>query len=222
MFAATTKKSFLLTDPAQTCDVLEEAVNLAFEGRPGPVHIHVPENLTHPASRSTTTATSGLTCGRSCPIPRGSPSRGGCLAEAIRRQARARADRLRRDPQRRRARSSWTWSSGSRSPSSPRSTARASSARDHPLALGDLLATAATGAPGRRSTQRRPRPGRRQFVRPARDLRLPPRPLRRQDAHPRQHRSAIEIDKVYKADYALVSDAKPAIAALAKSSPGRT
>lgn len=47
MFAATTKGSFLLTDPAKTCDVLEEAVNLAFEGRPGPVHIHVPENLTY-------------------------------------------------------------------------------------------------------------------------------------------------------------------------------
>jgi acetolactate synthase I/II/III large subunit len=48
MFAATTKGSFLLTDAAKTCDVLEEAVNLAFEGRPGPVHIHVPEDLTHP------------------------------------------------------------------------------------------------------------------------------------------------------------------------------
>jgi acetolactate synthase-1/2/3 large subunit len=47
MFEATTKKSFLLTDISQTCDVLEEAVNIAFEGRPGPVHIHVPENLTH-------------------------------------------------------------------------------------------------------------------------------------------------------------------------------
>ncbi|MFJ8013855.1 thiamine pyrophosphate-binding protein [Streptomyces sp. NPDC096339] len=47
MFAATTKKSFLLTDIADTCDVLEEAVNVAFEGRPGPVHIHVPEDLTH-------------------------------------------------------------------------------------------------------------------------------------------------------------------------------
>ena len=48
MFAATTKKSYLLTDIAGTCDVLEDAVNTAFEGRPGPVHIHVPENLTHP------------------------------------------------------------------------------------------------------------------------------------------------------------------------------
>ena len=47
MFAATTKGSFLLTDIADTCGVLEKAVNLAFEGRPGPVHIHVPENLTH-------------------------------------------------------------------------------------------------------------------------------------------------------------------------------
>jgi acetolactate synthase I/II/III large subunit len=47
MFKATTKKSFLLTDIAETCDVLEEAVNVAFSGRPGPVHIHVPENLTH-------------------------------------------------------------------------------------------------------------------------------------------------------------------------------
>ena len=47
MFAATTKRSYLLDDPAKTCDVLEEAVNVAFEGRPGPVHIHVPENLTH-------------------------------------------------------------------------------------------------------------------------------------------------------------------------------
>jgi len=48
MFAATTKGSFLLTDIAETCEVLEEAVNLAFEGRPGPVHIHIPEDLTHP------------------------------------------------------------------------------------------------------------------------------------------------------------------------------
>jgi acetolactate synthase-1/2/3 large subunit len=51
MFAATTKRSFLLDDPARTCDVLEEAVNLAFEGRPGPVHIHVPEDLTYPDVR---------------------------------------------------------------------------------------------------------------------------------------------------------------------------
>lgn len=46
MFAATTKKSFLLTDINDTFDVLQEAVDTAFEGRPGPVHIHVPEDLT--------------------------------------------------------------------------------------------------------------------------------------------------------------------------------
>lgn len=46
MFAATTKKSYLISDVADTCDVVEDAVNVAFEGRPGPVHIHVPQNLT--------------------------------------------------------------------------------------------------------------------------------------------------------------------------------
>lgn len=45
MFAATTKRSFLLTRAEDTCAVLEEAVNVAFEGRPGPVHITVPANL---------------------------------------------------------------------------------------------------------------------------------------------------------------------------------
>ena len=53
MFAATTKKSWLLTNVNDTMDVLEEAVNLAFEGRPGPVHIHVPENLTQPDQQVT-------------------------------------------------------------------------------------------------------------------------------------------------------------------------
>ncbi|MEV0829754.1 thiamine pyrophosphate-binding protein [Nonomuraea rubra] len=46
MFAATTKKSFLLESAGDTFDVLEEAVNTAFAGRPGPVHIHVPLDLT--------------------------------------------------------------------------------------------------------------------------------------------------------------------------------
>jgi thiamine pyrophosphate-dependent acetolactate synthase large subunit-like protein len=47
IFAATTKRSFKLTEADDTCQVLEEAVNLAFEGRPGPVHIAVAQNLTH-------------------------------------------------------------------------------------------------------------------------------------------------------------------------------
>ncbi len=46
IFNATTKKSFIIEDPDSTCDILEEAINLAFEGRPGPVHIHVPKDIT--------------------------------------------------------------------------------------------------------------------------------------------------------------------------------
>ncbi|HKM94929.1 MAG TPA: thiamine pyrophosphate-binding protein, partial [Prolixibacteraceae bacterium] len=41
MFNATTKKSFIIEKIEQTCDVLEEAINLAFEGRPGPVNVHI-------------------------------------------------------------------------------------------------------------------------------------------------------------------------------------
>lgn len=47
MMRATTKRTYLLQHPGETIEVLEEAVNLAFAGRPGAVHIHVPENLTH-------------------------------------------------------------------------------------------------------------------------------------------------------------------------------
>jgi acetolactate synthase-1/2/3 large subunit len=46
MFSATTKKSYIIEDPDEACDILEEAINIAFEGRPGPVHIHVPKNVT--------------------------------------------------------------------------------------------------------------------------------------------------------------------------------
>lgn len=46
MFSATTKKSFIIEDPSQTCDIMEEAINIAFEGRPGPVHVHVPKDIT--------------------------------------------------------------------------------------------------------------------------------------------------------------------------------
>lgn len=42
MFAACTKGSWIIDHPDQTCDILEQAVNLAFDGRPGPVHIAVP------------------------------------------------------------------------------------------------------------------------------------------------------------------------------------
>ncbi len=47
MFAAVTKRSFKITDVADTCEVLEEAVNIALAGRPGPVHVGVTQDLTH-------------------------------------------------------------------------------------------------------------------------------------------------------------------------------
>lgn len=46
MFSATTKKSFVIENPGDTCDILEEAINIALSGRPGPVHIHVPKDIT--------------------------------------------------------------------------------------------------------------------------------------------------------------------------------
>lgn len=46
MFAATCKKSYVLENPDDVCDILEDAINTAFEGRPGPVHIHIPKDVT--------------------------------------------------------------------------------------------------------------------------------------------------------------------------------
>lgn len=46
MFAATCKKSYILERPEDTCDILEDAINTAFNGRPGPVHIHIPKDIT--------------------------------------------------------------------------------------------------------------------------------------------------------------------------------
>lgn len=45
IFAATTKKQFIIDAPEKACDILEEAVNVAFAGRPGPVHIHLPTDV---------------------------------------------------------------------------------------------------------------------------------------------------------------------------------
>lgn len=46
MFSATTKKSYIVEDASQICDIMEDAINTAFDGRPGPVHIHIPKNIT--------------------------------------------------------------------------------------------------------------------------------------------------------------------------------
>ena len=56
MFRAATKKDpvtgepadFLVTDPDDLIDTLQKAINIAFEGRPGPVHVAVAEDITDP------------------------------------------------------------------------------------------------------------------------------------------------------------------------------
>lgn len=78
MFAATTKRSYLLQNPAATCDVVEEAVNLAFDGRPGPVHIHQKASPIQ-RSPSTITATSSSTFAQCCLIRQRSPTQLACL-----------------------------------------------------------------------------------------------------------------------------------------------
>lgn len=45
MFAACTKGNWLIDEPDQTPDIVEQAIRLAFSGRPGPVHIAVPGDL---------------------------------------------------------------------------------------------------------------------------------------------------------------------------------
>lgn len=46
MFQATTKKSYIIEDAKDTCDIMEDALNTALGGRPGPVHIHIPKDIT--------------------------------------------------------------------------------------------------------------------------------------------------------------------------------
>jgi len=46
MFSCTTKKSFIIERPEDAVDILERGIALAFSGRPGPVHIHIPKNVT--------------------------------------------------------------------------------------------------------------------------------------------------------------------------------
>ena len=116
MFQATTKKSFLLEDIADTCDVLEEAVNIAFEGRPGPVHIHVPENLTHKGVEVENYHDIRLDVAPVLPDPARVEEIAAVLADAIARPEEDRgARRLRSDPQRRGGRGQAARSSASRS-----------------------------------------------------------------------------------------------------------
>ncbi len=86
MFEATTKGSFLLEDIAKTCDVLERAVNLAFEGRPGPVHIHVPENLTREGQSVDNYRDLRLDVQPVLPNPAEIAGAAGAIADALRRR----------------------------------------------------------------------------------------------------------------------------------------
>lgn len=49
MFDATTKKNYFIAELSQVSGVLEDAIRTVREGRPGPVHIAVNEDLTDPA-----------------------------------------------------------------------------------------------------------------------------------------------------------------------------
>jgi len=51
IFDAATKANFLIKDLASAADILQEAIDIAFDGRPGPVHIAVAEDITDPAMR---------------------------------------------------------------------------------------------------------------------------------------------------------------------------
>jgi acetolactate synthase-1/2/3 large subunit len=83
MFAATTKKSVLLDDISKTADVLEDLIHTAFEGRPGPVHLHVPENLAHPDVQVPNWRRIGLKVAPVAPDPTRVAEVAGVLTEAL-------------------------------------------------------------------------------------------------------------------------------------------
>jgi acetolactate synthase-1/2/3 large subunit len=64
--------------------VLEQAVNLAFEGRPGPVHIHVPEDLTHDGQSVDNYRDIRLVVKPILPDPAAIAAAAGTIAEALR------------------------------------------------------------------------------------------------------------------------------------------
>ncbi len=186
MFQATTKQSWLLTDIDDTCDVLEEAVNVALEGRPGPVHIHVPENLTHHGVEVRNYHDVRLDVRPVTPDPAACRGGRGGARGRDRPPAQGRgAGRLRRHPQRRRA--------GDPAPHRALPDPAADDARREGHRRGVAPAVR------RRVLRQRPQGGvegvprrrrralHRQLAEPARDLQLPRRPVRRPQADPRQH-----------------------------------
>ncbi|MGC5561751.1 thiamine pyrophosphate-binding protein [Streptomyces sp. FR-108] len=88
MFAATTKKSFLVSDPSDTCDLLEEAVNTALRGRPGPVHLHVASDLNERGTEVKNFRSLRLDVARVLPDPARVEEIASVLAEALDRHKR--------------------------------------------------------------------------------------------------------------------------------------
>jgi acetolactate synthase-1/2/3 large subunit len=211
MFEATTKRSYFLDDITKTCDVLEEAVNVAFEGRPGPVHIHVSFDLTEGQSVDNYR---DIRLDVRPVLPRSAEisAAAGAIAEALRRRksvialigfgaVRSRAGaELQALVER------------FQIPFATTLDGKGIIAEDHPLALG-VFADSGHAAAGKA------------FV--AADLVIavgnsfaqhatfdfrPDLLTRKTLVH--INISAAEIGKVYPADYGVVADAKPAVAAL--------
>lgn len=51
IFDAVTKANFLIEDLDSAAEILQRAIDIAFDGRPGPVHIAVAEDITDPSMR---------------------------------------------------------------------------------------------------------------------------------------------------------------------------
>jgi acetolactate synthase-1/2/3 large subunit len=212
MFAATTKRSFLLDDITKTCDVLEEAVNLAFGGRPGPVHIHVPKDFTLEGQSVHNYRDIRLDVRPVLPDPAAIATAAGAIADALHRRKSAVAligfgalrsgagDELQ------------TLVEQFQIPFATTLDGKGIIAEDYPLALG-VLADSGHASAGKA------------FV--AADLVIAVGNSFMQhatfDFRPdlltgktlvHVNISAAEISKVYRADYGVVADAKPAVAAL--------
>ena len=180
-----------ITDPVGL--ILQQAIDIAFDGRPGPVHIAMAEDITDPSLKVTNSASATRCQGRSRPTRRGIADCAGFLAEAM---ADGKQDR----------------------PFLPAS-ARSAPARDREvLDFIERYQVPLRHHPGRQGHRRRKpsagdrrlrrqRPQERagsvprlrrgdcpwQLLRPARDVRLPRRPVREQEA--RSHRCRSEADR---------------------------
>ena len=212
MFEATTKRSYFLDDITKTCDVLEEAVNVAFEGRPGPVHIHVAFDLTEHGQSVDNYRDIRLDVRPVLPDPAEIAGAAGAIADALQ-QRKSVIALIGFGAVRSRAGSELqAMVERFQIPFATTLDGKGIIAEDHPLALG-VFADSGHAAAGKA------------FV--AADLVIAVGNSFAQhatfDFRPdllagktlvHINISAPEINKVYRADYGVVADAKPAVAAL--------